>query len=207
MTVDVQVLKPKRRAPTKSKPKSRRSIRKDFQSNALGKYHNRFLFDYSGEEIGKCMERLAAQAELYKAATVLIRRRMRVRALVVAALTLNATAVWTAKLLMQGKFSMRTQRAFFRKRWKLDPKDWGPTAKSCFARALCGYSVGADGVCVDRHLQRMDLLPKDAAEQWRDWFRLYESMYGPGETVLCVRWHVELLDWIAVQAKRPLSWK
>jgi hypothetical protein len=195
MTVDVQV------------KKSSRRIRKDFESSVIGKYHNRFLFDYSGEEIWKCMGRLAVQAELYKTATMLIRRRMRVRALVVAALTLNATAVWTAKLLMQGKFSMRTQRAFFRKRWRLDPKDWGPTAKSCFARALCGYSVGVDGVCVDRHLQRMELFPKDAAEQWQDWFRLYQSMYGPGEAVLCVRWHVELLDWIAVQGKRPVSWK
>jgi len=207
MTVAVPVKKSKRRPPGKALKKSKRRIRKDFQTNALGKYHNRFLFDYSGAEIEKCMIRLADQVELYKVGTAITQRRMRVRALIVAALTLNATAVWTAKLLMQGKFSMRTQRAFFRKRWKLDPKDWGPTAKSCFARALCGYSVGADGVCLDRHLQRMDLLPKDAAEQWRDWFRLYESMYGPGETVLCVRWHIELLDWIAVLAKRPSSWK
>ena len=206
MTTDLLVEVPPRRALEK-KPKVRpnRSVAKG--SKLSSKYHNTYLFDYSGEEIRKCLSRLADQAELYKAGTVSIRRRMRVRALMVASLTLNATAVWTAKLLMQGKFSMRTQRAFFRKRWKLDPKEWGPTAKSCFARALCGYSVGSDGVCVDRHLERMDLLPKDAAEQWRDWFRLYESMYGPGETVLCVRWHVEILDWIAVQADRPSSWK
>jgi hypothetical protein len=174
---------------------------------SLGKYHNKFLFNYSGEEIDKCIRRLADQVELYQTGTPSTRRRMRVRALVVAALTLNATAVWTAKLLMQGKFSMRTQRAFFRKRWRLDPKEWGVTAKSCFARALCGYSVGADGVCVDRHLQRMGLVPIDAAAQWRDWFRLYESMYGPGETVLCVRWHIELLDWIAMLGGKPVSWK
>lgn len=176
-------------------------------SRLSSKYHNVFLFDYPGAEIRKCLDRLAVQAELYRAGIASIQRRMRVRALMVASLTLNATAVWTAKLLMQGKFSMRTQRAFFRKRWRQDPKDWGPTAKSCFARALCGYSVGADGVCVDRHLERMDILPKDAADQWKDWFRLYESMYGPGETVLCVRWHIEILDWIAVQAERPISWK
>lgn len=182
-----------------------RSVAKGSKFNS--KYYNTYLFDYCGEEIRKCLSRLADQAELYKTGPAHIQRRMRVRALVVASLTLNATAVWTAKLLMQGKFSMRTQKAFFKKRWKLDPKEWGPTAKSCFARALCGYSVGADGVCVDRHLERMELLPKDAAEQWQDWFRLYESMYGPGETVLCVRWHVELLDWIAVQADRPSPWK
>lgn len=207
MTVEVLSKKSSRRASGNVKIKPKRRIRKDFESTYLGKYHNRFLFDYSGEDVAKCMNRLAGQAELYKAGTALVRRRMRVRALIVAALTLNATAVWTAKLLMQGKFSMRTQRAFFRKRWKLDPKDWGPTAKSCFARALCGYSVGADGVCVDRHLQRMDLVPKDAAEQWRHWFRLYESMYGPGETMLCVRWHIELLDWIATLGARPATWK
>lgn len=189
----------------KTKVRPNRSVAKG--SKLSSKYHNTYLFDYSGEEILKCLRRLALQAEIYRAGTLKVRRRMRARALMVAALTLNATAVWTAKLLMQGKFSMRTQRAFFKKRWNLDPKQWGPTAKSCFARALCGYSVGADGVCVDRHLERMDLFPKDAAEQWRDWFRLYESMYGPGETVLCVRWHVELLDWIAMMAERPASWK
>jgi len=196
-------------SPPKGRPKPKlrpnRSIAKG--SKLSSKYHNTYLFDYCGEEIRKCLARLSDQAELYKKGSDAVRKRMRVRALVVASLTLNATAVWTAKLLMQGKFSMRTQKAFFKKRWKLDPKEWGTTAKSCFARALCGYSTGADGVCVDRHLERMDLLPKDAAEQWRDWFRLYESMYGPGETVLCVRWHIELLHWIAMQAERPVSWK
>lgn len=185
----------------------KRRIRKDFETAHLGKYHNQYLFDYSGAEILKCIERLSGQVLIYKAGTILMRRKMRTRALLVAALTLNATAIWTAKLLMKGTFSMRTQRAFFKKRWRLEAKEWGPTAKSCFARALCGYSIGIDGVCVDRHLQRMELLPKDASEQWRDWFRLYESMYGPGETVLCVRWHVELLDWIALIAEKPVSWK
>lgn len=191
-------------APAK-KPKRR--IRKDFESTSLGKYHNRYLFDFCGDEIDNCLLRLCHQAKLYQLQEEPARRKMRVRALAVAAFTLNATAIWTAKLLMKGKFSMRTQRAFFRKRWRLDPKDWGKTAKSCFARALCGYSIGADGVCVDRHLQRMDLSPKSAVEQWRDWFRLYESMYGPGEAILCIQWHVKLLDWIGMQGDRPDSWK
>jgi hypothetical protein len=102
---------------------------------------------------------------------------------------------------------MVTQRLFLRKRWRLSPEEWGVNPKSCFARALCGYSVGKDGVCVDRHLERMELSPQDAVQQWREWFRLYESMYGPGESMLCVRWHVELLNWIAGLGGKPAPWK
>lgn len=191
----------------KSKPKPKRRIRKDFESNSLQKYHNQYLFDYCHSEVEECLARLADQEKIYRSRSAATRWRMRVRALFVAAFTLNATAIWTAKLLVKGKFSMITQFRFFRKRWRMDPKEWGPNAKSCFSRALCGYSAGSDGVCVDRHLQRMDLTPKNAAEQWRDWFRLYESMYGPGETALCVRWHIEVLDWIALLGKRPVPWK
>lgn len=175
--------------------------------NQSVRYHNRFLFDYCGREIDACIERLRDQASLYLANDARLKRRMRIRALFTAALTLNATAVWTARLLSRGTFAMVTQRRFFMKRFRLDPKEWGPTAKSCFARALSGFSLGPDGVCIDRHLQRMAISPADAVEQWRDWFRLYESLYGPGETVLCVRWHVELLDWIALMGPKPVSWK
>jgi len=171
------------------------------------KYHNRFLFDYSGEELGLCLSRLDLQERLYALASAPAQRRMRIRGLFTAALTLNATAVWTAKLLLRGGFSMSSQRIFFQRRWRLDPKEWGSNPKSCFARALCGYSVGQDGVCVDRHLERMELAPANAAQQWRDWFRLYESMYGPGETTLCARWHINLLDWIAGRSGRPATWK
>jgi hypothetical protein len=190
-----------------TKSRSKRRTRKDFKVGSLQKYHNKYLFDYSREEIDRCLRRLVHQSEIYDLCAAVTQRRMRVRALFVAAFTLNATAIWTAKLLMKGTFSMITQLKFFRKRWRLDPEEWGANAKSCFSRALCGYSIGADGVCVDRHLQRMDLSPKDAAEQWGDWFRLYESMYGPGETVLCVRWHIELLDWIAMLSGKPVPWK
>lgn len=192
-----QALKPKRR--------SNSSLSKG--SKLSSKYHNQYLFDYSREEIKKCMARLDEQAVLHESGSSSVRRRMRVRGLLVAAFTLNATAIWTAKLLLKGKFSMVTQVRFFKKRWKLDPKEWGENAKSCFARALCGYSVGKDGVCVDRHLERMELNPKNAAAQWKHWFRLYESMYGPGEAVLCVRWHIEILDWIAGRRGRPKPWK
>lgn len=175
--------------------------------SSLQKYHNRYLFDYSREEIQKCLGRLSSQPELYKALSGVAQKRMLVRGLFVAAFTLNATAIWTAKLLVSGRFSMSTQKLFFKKRWRLDPKEWGANAKSCFARALSGYSIGKDGVCVDRHLERMGIVPKDASAQWEDWFRLYESMYGPGEVILCARWHIELLDWIAMLAKKPLPWK
>lgn len=171
------------------------------------KYRNRFLFDYSREELDLCMNRLDLQAKLYASSSKQAKRRMRVRALFTAALTLNATAVWTAKLILRGNFSMSSQRVFFVRRWRMDPALWGQNPKSCFARALCGYSLGADAVCVDRHLERMDLAPSSAAQQWMDWFRLYESMYGPGETLLCARWHIHLLDWIASLGPRPATWK
>lgn len=170
------------------------------------KYHNRQLFNYSGPDVDRCLDRLAEQGSIYWT-TPTIRRKMRLRALFTAAMTLNATAVWTAKLLVRGTFSMSTQSIFFRRRFRMYPAEWGANAKSCFARALSGYSLGADGVCIDRHLERLGLAPKDAPEQWAHWFRLYESMYGPGETVLCVRWHVELLDWIAGRRGTPVPWK
>lgn len=174
---------------------------------AASKYHNRFLFDLSGEEIGSCIGRLERQAEIYMARSDSERRRMETRGLFTAAMTLNATAVWTAKLLIRGTFSMISQVRFFRKRLRRPPGEWGDTPKSAFARALSGYSIGPDGVCVDRHLERSNLLPENAAGQWRHWFRLYESMYGPGETVGCVKWHKELLDWIAGLRNKPEPWK
>lgn len=153
------------------------------------------------------MTRLSDQAEIYKSHCPLDQWKMRIRGLYTAALTLNATAIWTAKLLHRGKVSMVTQVRFFQKRWRANPDDWGTNAKSCFARALSGYSIGRDAVCIDRHLERMGLSPRTAAAQWKHWFRIYESLYGPGETVLCVRWHVELLDWIAMRGERPEPWK
>jgi hypothetical protein len=194
-------------AGTRSITGRKRSRPNDLVEAGSSKYYNQFLFDYSKEEIRKCMRRLSDQAKIYESHSDLDQRRMRIRGLYLAALTLNATAIWTAKLLKRGKVSMVTQVLFFRKRWRQDPKDWGANAKSCFARALSGHSIGKDSVCIDRHLERMGLVPKNAAEQWRHWFRLYESMYGPGEAILCVRWHIELLDWIAMRRERPDPWK
>jgi len=171
------------------------------------KYHNTFLFDLVGDQVKVCLERLAEQEELYARASDHERRRMKVRGLFTAALTLNATAVWTTKLLLRGVFSMSTQEIFFRTRWRQDPKEWGQNPKSCFARALCGYSIGKDGVCIDRHLERTESAAPTAAAQWREWFELYQSMYGPGETALCLKWHVELMDWIALRRGRPQPWK
>lgn len=171
------------------------------------KYQNTPLFDYTGPAVRHCLARLRRQPILYRSYPHELKRMMLVRGLFFAAFTLNATAIWTAKLLHRGTFSMITQKRFFYKRWRLDPEEWGMNAKSCFARALAGYSIGKDGVCVDRHLERLNLQPTNAVKQWADWFRLYESMYGPGETILCVRWHVESLDWIAGLRGRPEPWK
>lgn len=171
------------------------------------KYHNPKMFDYSRADLDACEERLRRQAVLYASSGLLTKRRMAVRGLFAAALTLNATAVWTAKRLESGRFAMSTQSRFFFIRWRLAPDRWGVNAKSCLARAWSGFSIGADAVCIDRHLERLGSKPADATAQWRLWFDLYESMYGAGETVLCVRWHIQVLDWIAFRGPRPTSWK
>ncbi len=171
------------------------------------KYYSPSLFDLTSKDVRICLTRLRKQPGIYKATDDYDRWRMQVRALELAACTLNATAIWTAKLIMRDDFAMSTQRLFFGKRWLYHPSVWGITAKSCFARALCGYDIGQDGVCVDRHLERTGSKPKSAVDQWQEWFRLYESMYGPGEAAYCIRWHVELLDWIALRKPKPKPWK
>ncbi len=163
--------------------------------------------DLTSKTVNACIGRLKRQPGIYQRADSLTRKKMQVRALMFCALTLKATAIWTAKLLFRGRCSMRTQRLFFLKRWRKEPKEWGESAKSCFARALSGYSIGKDGSCIDRHLQRTGCDPVDAEAQWREWFRLYESMYGPGETIACVSWHIRILDWIALSAPKPAPWK
>jgi hypothetical protein len=171
------------------------------------KYHNGKLFDWTGPEIDRCAGRLVAQEAIYRSADARTQSRMAIRGLFASSLTLAATAVCTAKMLERGNFWMRTQVLFFRKRWRRSPGDWGPSPKSALARSWSGFSLGADAVCVDRHLARLGLQPPDAVAQWRTWFDLYESMYGPGETVLCVRWHEQVLDWIAFRGDRPRTWK
>lgn len=182
-------------------------VRQRYARSDLTKYNSPPLFDYTSKGVDSCCARLRRQVDFHRKATKNQKRLMEVRGLVTAAFTLNATAIWTAKLLLRGTFSMRTQRLFFKKRWGIKPSDWGKNAKSCFARALCGYSIGSDSVCIDRHLERIGSVPADAEAQWREWFRLYESMYGPGETLACVGWHVRLLDWIALRGPRPKAWK
>lgn len=171
------------------------------------KYYNQKLFDYTKPEIDRCTVRLVEQAAIYRSATKKVQRQMTTRGLFSAALTLASTVVCTAKMLERGKFWMVTQVLFFRKRWRLSPSDWGPSPKSCLARSWSGFSIGADAVCIDRHLERLGIQPVDAVSQLRTWFDLYESMYGPGETVACVLWYERILDWIAFRGDRPTSWK
>ena len=171
------------------------------------KYSNTRIFDYSCPEIKACLERLEEQARIYARVGIVSKRRMAIRGLFAAALTLNATAVWTAKRLESGRFAMLTQQRFFFMRWRRSPDQWGANAKSCLARAWSGISLGLDAVCIDRHLERLKSKPSGAVAQWKEWFDLYESMYGAGETVLCVRWHTQLLEWIAFRGPRPMAWK
>ena len=171
------------------------------------KYHTQLLFNLTAEDVAKCSERLRRQPSIYSKVNAVQKKEMQERALTVSALTLNASLVWTAKLLARGTFSMITQRKFFEKRVDQHLTEWGETAKSCFARALCGYSIGSDSVCIDRHLERMGYWPKNAVDQWEEWFRIYERLYGAGETMCCVRWHVDLLNWISSEGSKPKPWK
>jgi hypothetical protein len=176
-------------------------------ANLPTKYYAQRLFEYSLASIDRCAVRLVEQAEIYRTSDEHRRDQMATRGLFAAALTLASTAVCTAKMLERGKFWMETQVLFFRNRWRNSPDQWGPSAKSCLARSWSGFSIGADAVCIDRHLERLQVHPPDAVAQWKVWFDLYDKMYGPGETELCVRWHVQILDWIAFRADRPRSWK
>lgn len=171
------------------------------------KYCNQKLFDYSKDEIDRCIEKLIEQADIYEKSSRRMQLRMSTRGLFAAALTLASTAIVSAKMLERGKFWMNTQLLFFRNRWRRSPGEWGPSPKSALARSWSGYSIGADAVCIDRHLGLLEIQPRDAVAQWRTWFEVYESLYGAGETVLCVRWHSELLDWIAFRGPRPEAWK
>lgn len=172
------------------------------------KYHAQRLFkDLITDAVNSCLERLRRQPEMYKQASHLDQKKMQCRALNLAAVTLKTTAILTAKLLQRGTFSMITQRRFFWKRWRRHPDDWGANAKSCFARALSGYSIGADAVCIDRHLERLGIAPVDAPDQWKRWFDIYETMYGAGEAGACVLWHADALDWIALKRVKPVAWK
>lgn len=171
------------------------------------KYHNQQLFPYTGEIRVKSIDRLRRQAEIHEGLGLSGRRRMQARGLFAAALTLKVSVIWTAQLLERGSFVMGAQKDFFRSRWKKHPSQWGDTAKCCLARAWSGYSLGKDAVCIDRHLERLDRAYGGAVEQWAHWFDLYESMYGAGETELCILWHIRLLDWIAFGGDRPRAWK
>lgn len=184
--------------------KSGRYRRETSRSTRYGIAH---LFDLNEERIEACLDRLRRQVALYWFAGPRTRRRMECRALFLTALTLNATAIWTTRLLERGRFVMRTHRLFFGARWRKSPGEWGSSAKGCFARALSGFGIGADSVCIDRHLGRMGIKLSDAPSQWRAWFRVYAQFYGQGETALCIRWHVLALDWIAGLGPRPGPWK
>jgi hypothetical protein len=165
------------------------------------------LFDLNSGRIEICLERLRRQVWLYWFGSRQKKRQMQIRALYMTALTLNATAIGTAIALGRGRLVMKTSRLFFLARWKKAPENWGRSAKGCFARALSGFGIRKDGVCIDRHLERLGVVLRDAPSQWLAWFRVYEQFYGQGETAACIRWHVEVLDWIAGLGNRPGPWK
>lgn len=180
----------------------------DSSKTKFVKYHVQSLFTgLASDALDACLERLRRQPRMYKQASQLDRKKMQCRALFLSTFTFNSTIILTAKALRTGKFRMTSQRQFFGTRWRQSPDKWGKKPKSCFSRALCGYSIGADAVCVDRHLERVGDIPVDAPDQWRKWFEVYETMYGAGEAGACILWHIDALDWIALKRARPKAWK
>ncbi len=80
----------------------------EWEKDTVSKYNRPPLFDYTSPTLDACCARLRKQAVYHKRAPRKRKRRMEVRGLLTAAYTLNATAIWTAKLLARGAFSMHT---------------------------------------------------------------------------------------------------
>lgn len=166
------------------------------------------------DEVNKILSRLSDQATLYTSSEPAEREAMQYRALVCAYSTAHTESRVAAQNLAKG-FMMRSGRIAVDERTPLHPKEWDQnqrqggrivkrwarfTAKARFARALCGYSLGSDAVCLDVHMLRLPIRkrPKNAYQQWAKWFRTYKKEYGLDRALWCLDWHRRLLDYIAL---------
>lgn len=166
------------------------------------------------EEVNHILARLSEQATVYATAPESDREEMRLRALTCAYATAHTESRVAAQNLARG-FIMRSGRVAIERRWQVPPEsgdqnqregkrikwNWARnTAKARFARALCGYSLGADAVCLDVHMLRLapHRRPRNAYQQWARWFRVYKREYGLERALWCLDWHRRLLDYCAL---------
>ena len=157
--------------------------------------------------IGNILARLEEQAETYKIIPEDEKREFEHRALTCAYVTAHTESREAARRLANGDL-MRGTRTAIERRSKVTPDKWDEknklrwhrhTAKARFARALSGFSLGADAVCLDTHMLALPKArqPKSAVEQWSSWFVVYSERYGEDRAEWCIDWHRRLLDYIA----------
>jgi len=147
--------------------------------------------------LNKLIQRLNAQAEYYRQATEQTKRSMQARALFVAACTIRVRLGNSARLVAGYKLPpLRSARKFFTSRVAKFPATWGTSPKAGFARALCGFSLGDDAVCIDTWLVRNKIKPSNAIDQWRKWLALFRLVYGDKayQDALCI--HADWLDFV-----------
>lgn len=140
--------------------------------------------------------RLHQQVAVYQQASLAQQQAMARRALGIAGQTirrqLEASYANTTKLP-----PLRTAAKFVFNRQALWPDQWGALPKAGFARALCGYSLGPDAVCVDTWLRRNGIRPADAVDQWTLWFKLYRLVYGERKYQTALKIHLDWLKYVA----------
>ena len=165
------------------------------------------------EAINGILARLSEQATIYSLVPDKEREEMRYRALVVAYSTAHTESRVAVNNLTRG-FMMQSMRRAIERRALVHPSKWdrnqgkGKTrlrwadypAKARFARALSGYSLGPDAVCLDVHMLRLPVgkRPRNAYQQWAKWFRVYRDTYGEDRARWAIDWHRRLLDHVAL---------
>jgi hypothetical protein len=163
------------------------------------------------------LSRLCEQANIYALKSSEEQEAMRHRALIVAYTTAHTESRVAAQKLSRGLL-MRSGRIAVERRILVNAGEWDKDqrkpkprngilhrwarypAKARFARALCGYSIGPDAVCLDTHMLRLtpDKRPRNAYQQWSKWFWVYRAQYGDDRAQWCIDWHHRLLDYIAL---------
>ena len=160
------------------------------------------------------LSRLSEQRTIYSLVSDDAREEMRLRALTVAYSTAHTESRVAANNLARG-FMMSGARTAVARRALVHPDEWDQnqrengritlrwdrsTAKARFARALSGYSLGPDAVCLDTHMLKLPIRqrPRTAYQQWGAWFRFYRQLYGTDRALWCIDWHRRLLDHIAL---------
>jgi hypothetical protein len=162
------------------------------------------------------LNRLDEQYQLYQIADEPRRSMMRQRALKVAYTMAHTEARVAAENLVRDTMLPDCRTALERRlpyppeEWDRDQKSHGwkwsrYPVKARMARALCGFSLGSDAVCVDLHMERLPKhrQPRDARDQWAKWFAVYRQRYGEERYQWVLDWHYRLLRWVAGEEVSP----